>query len=446
MIWGKLAFAYVSLLALPTYAATSAQIRCDRLGQSVTSLTAQAQNLGYFSLSQPIVVASDSSSAADDQARAASQKKIDEFRAWLAGANQVVSSSNVSSNCSHLAEAQSLIAGAKQQLANLMSFAGPYTQAQTTISSSPAAVSNSYTVDLPCRQSGDPENGLRVCSDVIRDVTNWTDQFLAGMVKALYRGCDLSDSTTTTDPDNCQPKNTVQTCNYFAGLTDIANTSAEQTTNHLGKSCGQWITVGQRVSGSQCMISANTMGTLEQSFYQGNGIHSLDCHWSQVKNELAQGKLKLTAATGLDPAKNYETQISMIKKAKDDLFAHKNIPQVEKCTAADLEGATPAKQSACMEYTHRLVLEQHVAHLAAIEVMNRARRSFERFDAGTNSRAFFADFKAYLQQNQNTSACRGKSSDCNSSSSTYLTSCYKPLWQSFFLNRSNSVWNAEVCQ
>lgn len=445
MIWGKLAFAYISIFALPLYAATSAQKRCDQLGKSVTNLTAQAQSLGYFSLSQPIVVANDSLSGAEDQARAASQKKIDEYRSWLAGAQQVLDSSNADSSCSYRSDAQSMIDAGKQRLQTLLAFPGPYTQAQSKIASS-AAVANAYTLSLPCRQKDDPENGLRVCSDVIRDVTSWTEQFLSGMIQALYRGCDLADATASANPESCQPKSQIQTCNYFAGITGIANTAAEQSTNHLGKSCGDWIKVGERISGGQCVISASAMGSMEQSFYQGNGIRALDCHWNQVKNELSQGKLNLTAAVGLDPAKNYATQIDLIKKAKEELFAHKNIAQVEKCTSEDLQSASAAKQSACMEYTHRLVLEQHLAHMAAIEVMNRARRSFERFDAGTNSRAFFEDFKAYLQQNLNSASCRGKSSDCNSSSSAYLTKCYQPLWRDYFTSRSASVWNAEVCQ
>jgi hypothetical protein len=406
----------------------------------------QADRLGYFSLSQPIVMSGDSTGLSEDQARAASQQKIAAFKAWLGGAQQVLDQSGADSSCSARQDAQLMISYGQSLLSNLLSFTGPYTQAQTKFSNSPAAVSDSSTVDIPCRQKGSAKNGLRECPEVIRDVTSWTEGYLKNMIDAIYRGCDLTDSNTSTDPTNCQPKNTVQTCNYFTGLTGIANTSPEQGTNHIGKTCGQWIQVGQHVSGSQCMISASSMGTMEQSFYQGNSIRALDCHWNQVKNDLAQGKLKLTAATGLDPAQKYSTQIQLIKKAKDQLLAYKNIGDVEKCTAEDLNSATAAKQSACMEYTHRLILEQHVAHMAAVEVIDRARRSFERFDAGTNGHAFFSDFKSYLQQNQNSSQCRGKRADCNSASSAYLTRCYKPLWQQFFESRSNSVWTTEVCQ
>ncbi len=446
MLWGKLAIASLSLIALPEIAGASAQSNCNNLGAKMNSLSSEAQNLGYFSLFQPIVLAGDSTGLSEDQARAASQKKVDEFKSWLAGAQQILDSSNAPSSCSYRADAQGMLDSGKQLLATLLSFQGPYSKAQTELPDQPAAVKNFTSIDLPCRQQGAPENGLRECSAVIHDVTGWTEKFLDGMIKGVYRGCDLADSSTLTEPDSCQPKKTIQTCNYFAGITQIANTAPEQSTNHNGKACGQWISVGQKVSGGKCMISATEMGSLEQSYYQGDSIRALDCHWSQVKNELSQGKLKLSAAAGLDPAKNYETQISMIKKAKEDLFAHKNIPQVEKCTSEDLQGASAAKQSACMEYTHRLVLEQHLAHLAALEVINRARRSFERFDAGTNSRAFFAEFKNYLQQNQGSAACRGKSADCKSDSTPYLTKCYQPLWQSFFTTRSNSVWNAEVCQ
>jgi hypothetical protein len=440
------AFAVLGLHSLSAQASSSAAKRCAALATRTTALTNQAEMNGYFSLNQPIVMSGGSSGITEAQAREASQKKISEFQSWLAGAQSSLDNSGTDSSCSARQQAQSMIDLGRTLLASLKSFEGPYTEAQAKLSSSPAQVKDSYTLELPCRQKGTEENGLRECSVVIHDVTEWTESFLKKMADGIYHGCDLSDTGTVTDPTTCQPKNTVQTCNYFQGMTGIANTSPEQSTNHLQKACGQWISVGQHISGSQCMISANSMGTMEQSFYQGNSIRALDCHWNQVKNELSQGKLRLTAAIGLDAATKYATQIDMIKKARESLLAHKNIAQVDKCTAADLEGATPAKQSACMEYTHRLVLEQHLAHMAALEVVDRARRSFERFDAGTTGRAFFAEFKSYLQQNQGSSQCRGKSSDCNSASSAYLTRCYKPLFQQFFETRSNSVWSTEVCQ
>jgi hypothetical protein len=453
MFRGKSLFAFVLMhgvlflgLSSSALASSTADNICSDLGQRYNALMNQAQAYGYFSLNQPIVVAGGSTSLTEQQARDASQKRVADFQSWLSGAQSIVDRSGALPGCVARQQAQSMIDLGQTLLASLKSFDGPYTQAQSKLSSSPAALSGAYTLDLPCRQKGAEENGLRECSVVIHDVTEWTEGFLKKMIDGIYHGCDLADSGTVTDPTTCQPKNTVQTCNYFQGITGIANLGPEKSTNHLQRGCGQWISVGQRISGSQCMISASSMGTMEQSFYQGNTIRALDCHWNQVKNELAQGKLRLTAAAGLNPAEKYATQIDLIKKAREGLLAHKNIAQVDKCTAADLEGATPAKQSACMEYTHRLVLEQHLAHMAALEVIDRARRSFERFDAGTTGHAFFADFKSYLQQNQGSLQCRGKSADCNSASSAYLTRCYKPLFQQFFESRSNSVWSTEVCQ
>ena len=58
--------------------------------------------------------------------------------------------------------------------------------------------------------------------------------------------------------------------------------------------------------------------------------------------------------------------------------------------------------------------------------------------------SFFAQLHNYMNQNQSTGACHNKKSMCNATN--YINLCYAPLFNKFFQDRSNSIWNAGVCQ
>lgn len=434
---------------------------CQQFSQQAQALQNQAVAQGLDTLSQPIVVANASNGLTDAQAQAQSNAKIDTYKGYLARAQALLNQyAGLQTTCSYWTDAYNTFTTEQANLQILLSYNGPYTAAESTIGGSVASVSNSYPMPLPCHADESAPNGLRPCSQVIADTTTNTEKFLLTMISGIYRGCDIKESNMSTDPQACISKySTTPVCNYFEGFTGIGNPvgQSEQSTNHLGQVCNKsWATFSTRVSGRKCNITnanpAQTTGVTEQSYFIGNEVRALDCHWAQVKNELVAGKLNLTAATGQSAAAKYKDQIDKINSSLDLLKKRKNLSNIENCDQTK-PGSTggEAFQSACQLYTHRALIEKQVAYLAAMEVLNRAQRSFERWNAGTSgTREFFADFQAYLKQNDGdrgpppAPTCYGKKSQC--SATNYLSECYQPLWKSFFVSRSNSVWNSEVCK
>jgi hypothetical protein len=281
---------------------------------------------------------------------------------------------------------------------------------------------------------------------VERDLTASIVSYAETIKKAIYSGCDLTDyRADLTNPSSCKKNTSIPVCNYFATSSFGKNFGQELTSNNLQQSCGNWMTPSTAVGNGKCQIIASNFGTLEQSYYQGNMVHSLDVHLAQIKNEIASGKLKLTTVSGDEKAADlYKTQISHVKDMKKILLDYKNIGSIEDCTVSATDSSSAGQQSACMMLTHRKILEQHFAHLAAKELMDRARRSFERFDAGQSGRSFFLEFRAFLNQHQGDPRCRGHKAQCNPNA--YMNSCYKPLFKEFFETRTNTVWNTGVCQ
>jgi hypothetical protein len=434
----------IAIVALGTSSGADAASECTTFTNAFNSYMTLAQNNNYFTMTQPLA-----------STQAASDVILSQFAAFINTMQSTFNSYSPMPTCPAYVQALPILTSAQQEYAVLASFNGPYVM--PAANGGTAAVTNFITLALPCSTNGSPA-GLRPCSQVEPDFVSSLQTQLAKIAQLDYSGgatVDASGNIIPTPSSNpvCVPE---------AGLTGIANSAPEISTNMDGQSCGAFTQYSMSIQGKSCIPTAPSssapgdLGTLPDGEVSGMNIYGLDCAFAQMKNEITSGAgIKLSAAQGLTPQQLYNNQLNGVSGYYSGYYSQlksfinqPNLSQIELCdplTANPQTQQTPAYQSACQLFNERSAIESMYLHLAELELSFRDQRSFDSFLYGYDGTNIFTQFQAYLQsQAHQGGQCWGKSSDCNTAS--YISGCLQPSWTTFFGQQFNRVFPAGVCQ
>lgn len=325
-------------------------------------------------------------------------------------------------------------------------------------------------VQAPCARPGQENDHpeLRPCAAVLDESKPKLELRVRQQAEHYYSGCDL-DPTAPPSTGGCRgTRIPTPTCNVLdtEGVPKTFNVIVERDRNHEGTlpglprasgSCGNWPRFHTRVSGRSCQVQPVYAGenVIEDAYNRGAWIQALNCFHNQVSSEIEHGKLKISRLTLPDGtqaegtcapmARDYAGTVSRNGQAyqsiSQKLGAQPNLRDIAYCTGNETASAVdvgPLRQSACHLAVVRQSTEAMFMHLAACEVWNRARRSYERFIGTPTAR----DEVRAAARNQ-IEGRRGSRSQCNEEN--ILNNAYKPVYFNGFHAKAHAIWNAESC-
>lgn len=330
--------------------------------------------------------------------------------------------------------------------------------------------------DLPCVKDGTkPEDrrpdqfGLRFCSQASADIRTRAQTTLQKQVDQYYQGCIVDPRAPyNPDPKACPGKVVArEVCNPYPGTFNggVAEGIEGVDVNHQGNACGEWSKLETRLEIKSpevaiCRVTPDHSGNYykrEDGLTRGNWVHAINCHWEQVKNEIARNQLKLTSVGGVDGpcsvmSKDFEgkrvTADAQAKAFQKELGERKNIVDIDNCNdevsskMVESPDVGRLRQSACQLAAGRAVLEGMFTYLAVCEVISRAERSYQEFLASVGDKKIF-----YGAVKEQMSTCMGKQrGDKSCNPTAVFQECYYPQLMSFLKARADKIWNAGVCQ
>lgn len=331
------------------------------------------------------------------------------------------------------------------------------------------AFADDRVVELPCipdeaTEVRPDQLGLRRCSGLKAEVRNKAEARIQQHVDAYYQGCDVDPRLPKpTSPDACQGRKvSKEICNMFPGTFNrqTAEGVNGNDSNHVGTACGNWAAFEARLDGSSCKVTPDHRGSnyrKEDSFTRGAWIQALNCHFEQVKNEIARGKLTLTGPAGVEGpcaemAREFEERRKQMEAAggvlQTRLTGQKNIQDIENCTetAASSLSENPdvgkLRQSACQLVTARTYVEVMATYLSVCEVYARAERSYQTFLAGIGDQKVLHD--AVVATMNGCTASRRGAAGCTAQ--VISGECYEPRFLEFFRQSAARVWTEEACR
>lgn len=344
-----------------------------------------------------------------------------------------------------------------------------------SLSSFEANAESPREVEAPCARAGTEDRypERRPCHAVIEEAKAKVELRVRQQAEHYYSGCDL-DPTAPPTVGGCRgTRIPTPTCNVLdtEGVPKTFNLIMERDQNHEGAlpglarasgSCGNWPRFQTQVRGRSCQVTPIYAGqnVIEDAYNRGAWIQALNCFHHQVRSEIERGTLKISRLTLPDGtqaegacasmAREYAGTVTrngeVTQSISQKLGAQPNLGDIDHCTGSERARATgesadvgPLRQSACFLSSARQSTEAMFMHLAACEIWNRARRSYEVF-LGT---ALGRDDVRMNARNQ-VQGRRGSRSECNEEH--ILNTAYKPAFFSGFRRKAEGLWNAESCQ